>query len=297
MRLAAGIRARHGRASWVLQDRWGGDRKREVDALARTLADGSGYEPYPILTAGFGSGSTLSVAARSSDGQTIMAYLSDGNSTAKTIDMSAITSTSSTAIAWWYNSQTGAATLIGTFPNSGSQSFTAPDGNDWVLVIDDAAANLGAPGGGTGNNPVPSIASLSPSSAAAGGPAFALTVNGSGFIQGSVVNFNGSARTTTFVSATQIKADILASDIATSGNANVTVTNPAPGGGTTPNFVFAITGTSNPVPTLSSISPASGLLGQSVALTLTGTNFISGSIVNFGGNANTAVWFPTAVTR
>ena len=243
---------------------------------------------HSILTAGFGSGSTLSVAARSSDGQTIIAYLSDGNSTAKTIDMSAITSTSSTAIAWWYNSQTGAATLIGTFPNSGSQSFTAPDGNDWVLVIDDAAANLGAPGGGTGNNPVPSIASLSPSSAAAGGPAFTLTVNGSGFIQGSVVNFNGSARTTTFVSATQIKADILASDIATSGNANVTVTNPAPGGGTTPNFVFAITGTSNPVPTLSSISPASGLLGQSVALTLTGTNFISGSIVNFGGNADTS---------
>ena len=242
---------------------------------------------HSILTAGFGSGSTLSVAARSSDGQTIIAYLSDGNSTAKTIDMSAITSTSSTAIAWWYNSQTGAATLIGTFPNSGSQSFTAPDGNDWVLVIDDAAANLGAPGGGTGNNPVPSIASLSPSSAAAGGPAFTLTVNGSGFIQSSVVNFNGSARTTTFVSATQIKADILASDIATSGNANVTVTNPAPGGGTTPNFVFAITGTSNPVPTLSSISPASGLLGQSVALTLTGTNFISGSIVNFGGNADT----------
>jgi chitodextrinase len=101
---------------------------------------------HSVLTAGYGSGSTLSVAARSSDGQTILAYLSDGNATAKTINMSAITSASSSAKAWWYNPQTAVATLIGTFPNSGSQSFTAPDGNDWVLVMDDASANLPAPG-------------------------------------------------------------------------------------------------------------------------------------------------------
>ena len=242
---------------------------------------------HTVLTAGFGSGPTLSVAARSSDGQTVIAYFSDGNATAKTISMSSIVSSSSTAVAWWYAPLTGAATLIGTFPNSGSQSFTAPDGNDWVLVIDDDAANLGAPGGGTGNNPVPSITSLNPSSATAGGPAFTLTVNGSGFISSSVVNFNGSARTTTFVSATQIKASILASDIATSGTGNVTVTNPSPGGGTTPNFAFTISSASNPVPTLASISPTSGPLGQTVALTLTGTNFIASSIVNFGSNQNT----------
>jgi hypothetical protein len=242
---------------------------------------------HSVLTGGFGSGSTLSVASRTSDGQTVIAYLSDGNATAKTIDMSSIASSSSTAIAWWYAPLTGTATLIGTFSNSGSQDFTAPNGNDWVLVIDDAAANLGAPGGGTGNNPVPSITSLSPTSATAGGPAFTLTVNGTGFISSSVVNFNGSARTTTFVSTTQIKASILASDIATSGNANVTVTNPSPGGGTTANFAFTISSSSNPAPTLTSISPTSSLLGQSVPLTLNGTNFISSSIVNFGGNQNT----------
>jgi len=242
---------------------------------------------HAVLTAGFGSGSTLSVASRTSDGQSVIAYLSDGSATSKTINMSSIVSSSSTAEAWWYNPRTGVATLIGTFPNSGSQSFTAPDGNDWVLVIDDATANLGAPGGGTGNNPVPSITSLNPSSATAGGPAFTLTVNGSGFISSSVVNFNGSARTTTFVNATQIKVSILASDIATSGTGNVTVTNPSPGGGTTPNFAFTISSASNPVPTLASISPTSGPLGQSVALTLTGANFIASSTVNFGSNQNT----------
>jgi hypothetical protein len=86
------------------------------------------------------------VAARSSDGQTIIAYLSDGNSTTKTVNMAQITSASSKAKAWWYNPQTGAATLIGTFANSGSQSFVAPDSGDWVLVLDDVSANLPAPG-------------------------------------------------------------------------------------------------------------------------------------------------------
>jgi hypothetical protein len=36
--------------------------------------------------------------------------------------------------------------LIGADANSGSQDFTPPDANDWVLVIDDASANLAAPG-------------------------------------------------------------------------------------------------------------------------------------------------------
>lgn len=99
-----------------------------------------------VLTAGYGSGDTLSVAARTSDGQTIIAYFSDGNATTKTINMRRITSQSSTAKAWWYNPQTGVATFVGLYSNSGSQNFTAPDGNDWVLVIDDASAHLPPPG-------------------------------------------------------------------------------------------------------------------------------------------------------
>jgi chitodextrinase len=126
---------------------------------------------HTVLTGGFGSGSTLSVPARSSDGQTIIAYLSDGNATAKTINMSAITSASSSAKAWWYNPQTAAATLIGTFPNSGSQSFTAPDGNDWVLVIDDASVNLPAPGSADlsqGSGPQVATLACSPTSVMSG---------------------------------------------------------------------------------------------------------------------------------
>ncbi|MFQ3660935.1 MAG: IPT/TIG domain-containing protein, partial [Chloroflexaceae bacterium] len=97
-----------------------------------------------------------------------------------------------------------------------------------------------APGGGASNaltftinasNPVPTLSSLSPASATAGGAGFTLTVNGTGFVNGAVVRWNGANRPTTFVSATQLTATIPASDIATPGTASVTVFNPAPGGG------------------------------------------------------------------
>ncbi|HWX18170.1 MAG TPA: hypothetical protein VNY07_16460, partial [Chthoniobacterales bacterium] len=95
------------------------------------------------------------------------------------------------------------------------------------------------PGGGasnsltfTINNPRPNVTSISPSSATAGGPGFTLTVNGSGFVTTSVVNWNGAARTTTFSSSHQLTAAISAADIATAGTIHVTVTNPGPGGGT-----------------------------------------------------------------
>jgi hypothetical protein len=89
-------------------------------------------------------------------------------------------------------------------------------------------------------DPKPSLASLSPNHATHGGAAFTLTVTGSNFINGSVVQWNGSARATTFVSATKVTAKILASDIATAGTASVTVSNAPPGGGVSNPLTFTI---------------------------------------------------------
>ena len=72
----------------------------------------------------------------------------------------------------------------------------------------------------------PRISTLNPNNATAGGPAFDLTVTGSNFRSGASVNWNGTARTTTFISPTQLTAHINASDIALAGSANVTVVNP-----------------------------------------------------------------------
>ncbi len=126
-----------------------------------------------------------------------------------------------------------------------------------------------APGGGTSNaltftisapNPVPALTSLAPTSTAAGGAAFTLTVNGSNFVGTSQVRWNGVARTTTFVNAGQVTAAILASDIATAGSAPVTVVNPTPGGGTSNALTFTISAP-NPVPALTSLAPPSTAAG------------------------------------
>jgi hypothetical protein len=74
--------------------------------------------------------------------------------------------------------------------------------------------------------PAPALSSLSPSSATAGGPAFTLTVNGSNFVTGAAVRWNGAPRATTFVSSSQVKGTITSADIAAAGTAQVSVANP-----------------------------------------------------------------------
>src|SRR5665811_1825285 len=110
-------------------------------------------------------------------------------------------------------------------------------------------------------NPVPTTTSLSPNSATAGDSGFTLTVNGTNFVAGSVVKWEGADRTTTYVSATRLTASIPASDIVTAGTASVTVFNPTPGGGTSNAQTFTIN-SQNPVPTTTSLSPTSKIAGQ-----------------------------------
>ena len=120
----------------------------------------------------------------------------------------------------------------------------------------------------------PALNSLSPSTAVAGGPAFTLTVNGTNFVSGATVRWNGTARSTTFVSATQLRAAITAADIAAAGTAQVTVVNP---GGTV----------SNPL-TLTVVP------GSTLAVTRNGTAATKGTItsspagINCGGTCTAA---------
>jgi hypothetical protein len=161
-----------------------------------------------------------------------------------------------------------------------------------VTVTNPAAGGTSNAQTFTINNPAPTETSLSPTSATAGGAAFTLTVNGIGFVSTSVVKFNGAAKTTTFASATQLTAAITAADIATAGTASVTVTNPAPGGGTSGNLSFTINAASGP--TLTLIAPASSAVGGAAfTLTITGTGFASGATVNFGSNSGIT---PSSIT-
>lgn len=164
---------------------------------------------------------------------------------------------------------TGTPTAAGTFnftitalsfgPCSGSQAYT--------LVI---------------NNPAPALAGLNPATATAGAGALTLTITGSNFVNSSTVRWNGADRPTTFVSATQLTANIPASDLATAGMAQVTVFTPAPGGGMSGAQTFTI---NNPVPTTTALNPTSAIAGgASLTLTVTGTNFVNGSVVRWNGS-------------
>ena len=132
----------------------------------------------------------------------------------------------------------------------------------------------------------PQIASLTPQFATVGGSAFTLAVNGGNFVSGSKVRWNGSDRVTTFVSATQLRANILAADVATAGTVPVTVFNPD---GTISNAVtFEVR---SPQPFITNISPSWGTAGSpSFALTVDGSNFISGSKVRWKGSDRTTTF-------
>jgi hypothetical protein len=137
---------------------------------------------------------------------------------------------------------------------------------------------------GTTSNSAPftviptTVTSLNPNTAIAGGPAFTLTVNGSGFASGGVVQWNGTPLSTTFVNATQLTASAPANLIATAGTAQVTVMVP----GLTYNFVtFAITA---PPLTITSLSPSAAAAGGlAFILTVNGSGFASGAVVQWNG--------------
>lgn len=101
---------------------------------------------HTVVIGGYGSLKTATVTSRTSDGQTIIAYVPNGNATTLLVDMNKITSPSQAAKCWWFEPSSGKSTWIGNFASSGFRKFTPPDSNDWVLVIDDASANLPRPG-------------------------------------------------------------------------------------------------------------------------------------------------------
>jgi FG-GAP-like repeat len=92
------------------------------------------------------------------------------------------------------------------------------------------------------SNPVPFIGQpLVPASAKPGTHGLTLTVRGVGFLSGSVVQWNGQALPTTFVSGESLTAAVPASSLAQAGTGDVTVVNPGPGGGPSNLAFFEVT--------------------------------------------------------
>jgi hypothetical protein len=102
-----------------------------VDAAVKTSVPGAGRYRF--------------VATRDSDGSFAMVYAPVGRAFNVRMDKIA----GEKVKAWWFNPRNGEATAIGEFTNAGTHEFKSPDpheGEDWVLVLDDAAKNFPPPG-------------------------------------------------------------------------------------------------------------------------------------------------------
>ncbi len=99
---------------------------------------------HTTLVAGYGSvnDGSYAMAARASNGSTVIAYLPSERTV--TVAMDRISG--DRASAWWFDPATGVATAIGSFSTSGQREFTPPGSGDWVLVLDDESLGLDAPG-------------------------------------------------------------------------------------------------------------------------------------------------------
>ena len=123
--------------------------------------------------------------------------------------------------------------------------------------------------------PPPVISSLSPTSAHRYGPPFTLTVNGTGFLSGATVDWNGTPLPTTFVSGTQLTAAV--ADISVlfpqEESSGITVVNP----GNVSSSVFGFT-VFWPLPVITSLSPSSATAGDpAFTLTINGGEFLPNS--------------------
>ena len=161
---------------------------------------------------------------------------------------------------------------IVTTAGSNSATATLSGSGPWVMQMATFAAVSG---------PVPTVSSISPTSGSTVGGT-AVTITGTNFVTGATVTVGGTAATNVVVvSSTSITAT---TPTGTAGAVTVTVTNP---GGQSGSLTSAFTYIAPP--TVSSISPTSGTTAGGTAVTITGTNFVAGATVTFGGTAATNV--------
>lgn len=136
-------------------------------------------------------------------------------------------------------SVTVALVLQGTDAGNAALSANAVANENDPTPANNTATATTALSGGT-YALVPTLTALSPNVAQAGATDLTLTVNGTGFVSGSKINWAGTALNTAFVNSTQLTATVSSTSLSKLGWAPVTVSSPAPGGGTSNTLGFTI---------------------------------------------------------
>ena len=189
-----------------------------------------------------------------------------------------VVSSSNAGVSWSVNGIPGGTAALGTIVGNGLYTAppTIPSPNTITVTATSLADNSQSGSSAvTILNPLPVETSVSPNAFTVG--PISITVDGTGFVNGSVVYFGMTALTTTFVSPTQLTAigTALASQ---AGSVPVTVKNPDPGSSASGALTAQVT---VPNPNISvSVSPSSQTLRAGMTQTFT---------ANVKGTTNTTV--------
>ena len=139
---------------------------------------------------------------------------------------------------------------------------------------------------------IPGVKSISPTSGPATGGTL-VTITGTLLGTTKSVTFGGVSANFTIVSSTVVTA----TSPPGGGTVDVQVTNQSGMSPTGAADQFTYTGSTGTPPTVTAISPTSGLVGGGTSVTITGTNFVGVSSVSFGGVlGNFTVVSPTQIT-
>ncbi|KKU75842.1 MAG: IPT/TIG domain-containing protein, partial [Candidatus Wolfebacteria bacterium GW2011_GWA1_47_6] len=140
----------------------------------------------------------------------------------------------------------------------------------------------------TVKNPTPVLTAISPTSTEVQSGTTTVTLTGSGFVASSVARWNDSDRMTSFINSTTLEITVPSSDLTTAGTSTITVFNPTPGGGTSSGQSFVVR---NRVPVVTTLSPNEAFIGDATTtVTVTGQQFVSGSVANWNGSARTTAF-------
>ncbi len=164
-------------------------------------------------------------------------------------------------------------------------SQIADGGSLTVSVENGKLSSSGTPFNLIVNNPLPTITSLSPSSEVSGTASAEVTVTGTEFVPSTVIYVNGVARTTAFMSSTQVSVNLTTADLSTPGTLMLTAVNPAPGGGSS--SVVGLTVALAPsTPQITSVNPNTIYTGSAdTTITVLGSGFTTSSVVRWNGAA------------
>ncbi len=175
----------------------------------------------------------------------------------------------------------GAAATNVVVVNGTTITATTPPGSaGGVTVTVTVSGQSGSLASGFTYVVIPTVSSVSPNGGSTAGGT-AVTITGTNFAAGATVTFGGTAATNVaVVNSTTITATTPA---ASPGAVTVTVMVNGQSGSLANGFTYAVP------PTVTSVSPNTGPAAGGTTVTITGTNFVAGATVTFGGTAATNV--------